>query len=75
MNESREHQAEYRIDHAQDDGVARDRLEIFPAQLQRPMQVGQANGPDDGSRRAILGGSVGVCDISLILRGHGRRLP
>ena len=39
-------EAKHRIDHAEDDGVARDGLEIFPADLQRPMQVGKTDGAD-----------------------------
>ena len=39
--------------------MAWNRLEILPAESQRPVQVGQADGPDDGSRRAVLRGPVG----------------
>ena len=51
---ARQHQAEHRIDHAEDDGVARHRLEILPAEPQRLVQVGQADGSDDRCSRGVL---------------------
>jgi hypothetical protein len=37
---SRQNDSNYRIDNAKDDGVAGNRLEVFPAQPQRIEQVG-----------------------------------
>ena len=51
---ARQHQSEHRIDHAENDGVAGHRLEILPAEPQRPVQVGQADGSDDWRSRGIL---------------------
>ena len=70
MNESREHQAEYRIDHAQNDGVARDRLEIFPAAFERVVQIGELDGSDYRSSRICGLGHCG--DIALVECDHGR---
>src|SRR5205085_4546681 len=73
VHQPRQHEADDRIDHAEDDGMARHRLEIFPAALERAVQVGNTDGADDGaSRRA---GCIDICDISLNWRGHGRCLP
>src|SRR5436190_24155137 len=68
-----QHEADDRIDQAEDDGMARHGLEVFPAKLERAMQVGNTDGADDGSSRRI--GATDICDISLMLRGHGRCLP
>ena len=49
------HKAEHRIDYAKNDGVARHRLEILPAEPQRVVQIGQTDPADDGRSRAVLG--------------------
>ena len=77
---ARQHQSEHGIDHAEDDGVARNSLEVFPAELQRPMQVGEADGSDHWRSRGILSALRQRCDTALnwsalIWSGHGRRLP
>src|SRR6185437_9052260 len=63
---ARQRQAEHRIDHAQDDGVARYRLEILPAEPQRGVQVGQADGADNRRGRGIGCGPANWCDIALV---------
>src|SRR5215510_12406233 len=73
MYQPSQHEADDGIDQAEDDGVARHRLEIFPAELECAMQVGNTDGANDGSPRRI--GSTDICDISLRLHGHGRCLP
>src|ERR1700736_6006424 len=76
---ARQHQAEHRIDHAEDDGVAWHRLEIFPTEPKRLVQVGQADGPDDGRSRVVLGAVLRRFsrgrDIAGVWCGHGRYLP
>ena len=72
---ARQHQSEHRIDHAEDDGVARHRLEILPAKPQRLVQIGKPDVSDDGSSRLILCGLSHWTDIAGIWCGHGRYLP
>src|SRR5262245_26208975 len=73
MHHSRQHEANDGIDQAEENGMAGHGLEIFPAKLQRTMQVGNADAANDGYSRRV--GGSDICDISLIWRGHGRRLP
>ena len=47
-------EAEYRIDHAENDRVARDFLEILPAEPQRVVQIGQTDPADDGTCGVVL---------------------
>ena len=75
---TRQHQSEHRIDHAQNDGVARHRLEILPAQPQRRVQVGQTDGPDDWRGRDFRRGRAeGVTlpgyDVAISLSPFWRR--
>jgi len=43
---ARQHQSKDRIDHAENDGVAGNSLEIFPTEPECPAQIGKADGPD-----------------------------
>ena len=51
---ARQHQSQQRIDHAQDNGVARNSLEVFPAKPQRLVQIRKMNRSDDGSGGGVL---------------------
>src|SRR5260370_19192736 len=59
----------------EDDGVARHRLEIFPAEPERFIQVGNADGADDRRSRGVLRRLSQWCDIARVCRCHVRRLP
>jgi len=71
---ARQNQSEHRVDHAQENGVARHRLEILPPLQQRLLEIGKTDGPDDRSGRILC--RRDLCgDIALIGTGHGHKLP
>src|SRR5260370_34006543 len=59
----------------EDDGVARHRLEIFPAEPERFRQVGNADGADDRRSRGVLRRLSQLCDVARVWCCHGRGLP
>ena len=63
---ARQHQSEHGIDHAQDDGMTWNGLEILPAELQGPVQIGKADGSDHWRIRGLLSALRQRCDIALI---------
>ncbi|CCE07079.1 hypothetical protein BRAS3843_1930007 [Bradyrhizobium sp. STM 3843] len=69
-----QHQAEHGIDRAQHQRVTGHGLEVFPAELQRPLQIGKIDVPDGQLGRDLIAGPSVWCDIAMI-GGHGRSLP